>query len=228
MLTQIFIDKERPRLIQRFLRTSGNAKQGRQIILKQVIRDHHASTVGVTNNNRVILKLVKARTWHEHFKILWKRSRTHTEFTGAKLLRSIGVDTPDVYEMGISFPVPRDALYIGYYLMENLEGSGYFALSDIQETLTKHQISHLTKEISRIMEILYENRVVYSDFNLGNIFFNPDTMAVKLIDTGAKRYYKRKSHIKKHNKAIRSFTKTIELSSLKGSLLDTYCQGLNR
>lgn len=227
MITNIFADKNRKQLIQRFLLTSGDAGIGRNIILDKVIRDHNASTVGITDDKRIILKLVKARTWHEHYKILWKRSRTHTEFTGAKLLTSIGIDTPKVYEMGISFPIAKNAKYIGYYLMENLDNSGYFLLSDIQASLTDKKISQLTREIERIMEVLYENRVVYSDLNLGNIFVNPETMDIKLIDTGAKRYFRRKSHIRKHNKAIRSFIKTIKQSSFKGSDLDMYCQKLS-
>ena len=132
MLTKIYINQSQSQLIQSFLKTSGNSGIGRSIFFTEILLDHHVSMVGVTQDKNIVIKLIKARTWHEHVKIFWKRSRTHTEFTGAKLLRSIGIDAPDVYEMGISFPIPRHAKFIGYYLMENLAHTGYIPLSDLQ------------------------------------------------------------------------------------------------
>jgi hypothetical protein len=126
------MNQSQSQLIQSFLKTSGNSGIGRSIFFTEILLDHHVSMVGVTQDKNIVIKLIKARTWHEHVKIFWKRSRTHTEFTGAKLLRSIGIDAPDVYEMGISFPIPRHAKFIGYYLMENLAHTGYIPLSDLQ------------------------------------------------------------------------------------------------
>lgn len=176
----------------------------------------------------MVLKLVKARTWHEHVKVFWKRSRTHTEYTGAQLLNSIGIAAPEVYEMGISFPIPRNALYIGYYLMEDLRETGFKSLSEIQEHLSVEQISALTRNISDTLTTLDQNSVLYSDLHLDNIFCHPVNMALKFIDTGAKRYKRRKVFEKKHKKAIRNLRRSIELSCLKGTELDIYCQSLNK
>ncbi|TPD54761.1 MAG: hypothetical protein C9355_06775 [Thalassolituus maritimus] len=176
----------------------------------------------------MVLKLVKARTWHEHVKVFWKRSRTHTEYTGAQLLRSIGIGAPEVYEMGISFPIPRNALYIGYYLMENLTESGLLSLSDIQKDLNDQQVSLLTDQIRITLQTLKQHSVLYSDLHLDNIFCHPETMELKFIDTGAKRYKRRKVFEKKNRKAIRNLLNSLESSSLKGTELDLYCQSINK
>ena len=228
MLTRIRRYNKSNSLIQHFLRTSGNAGCGRELILGDVLLDHHVSTVGILSGTPMVLKLVKARTWHEHVKVFWKRSRTHTEYTGAQLLRSIGIGAPEVYEMGISFPVPRNALYIGYYLMENLTESGFRSLSDIQEDLTPQQVSRLTEQVKITLKTLEQYSVLYSDLHLDNIFCQPDSMELKFIDTGAKRYKRRKVFAKKHRKAIRNLLRSIDSSSLKGTELDLYCQSLHK
>ena len=227
MLTRIHRDNSKT-LIQHFLRTSGNAGQGRELTLGEILLDHHASTVGMLSGTSMVLKLVKARTWHEHVKVFWKRSRTHTEYTGAQLLRSIGIGAPEVYEMGISFPIPRNALYIGYYLMENLTESGLLSLSDIQKDLNDQQVSLLTDQIRITLQTLKQHSVLYSDLHLDNIFCHPETMELKFIDTGAKRYKRRKVFEKKHRKAIRNLLNSLESSSLKGTELDLYCQSINK
>ncbi len=228
MLTRIRRDSNSDSLIQHFLRTSGNAGHGRELILGDILLDHHVSTVGMLSGTPMVLKLVKARTWHEHVKVFWKRSRTHTEYTGAQLLRSIGIGAPEVYEMGISFPVPRNALYIGYYLMENLTESGFRSLSEIQENLNSQQVALLTEQIKTTLETLEQHSVLYSDLHLDNIFCHPDNMVLKFIDTGAKRYKRRKVFARKHKKAIRNLLSSLESSSLKGTELDIYCQSLNK
>ena len=228
VLTRIRRDSNSDSLIQHFLRTSGNAGHGRELILGDILLDHHVSTVGMLSGTPMVLKLVKARTWHEHVKVFWKRSRTHTEYTGAQLLRSIGIGAPEVYEMGISFPVPRNALYIGYYLMENLTESGFRSLSEIQENLNSQQVALLTEQIKTTLETLEQHSVLYSDLHLDNIFCHPDNMVLKFIDTGAKRYKRRKVFARKHKKAIRNLLSSLESSSLKGTELDIYCQSLNK
>lgn len=210
---------------QHFIRTSGNAGIGRNIKISQTIRDHHASTVGITEKSQLILKLIKARTWHEYFKVFWGHSRTHTEFKGSKLLSSVGIDAPEVYEMGISLPVRRGEKYIGYYLMENIEESGYFALSSTQNDLSGAQISMLTSELAKVMKTLNDHKIVYSDLNFDNIYCEPTTMSIKLIDTGAKLYHRRKKHNAKFRKALKNLTKSIKKSSLKGTELDSHFKG---
>ena len=228
VLIKIRRDDDNRSLIQHFMRTSGDATCGPELILGDILLDHHVSTVGILSGTSMVLKLVKARTWHEHVKVFWKRSRTHTEYTGAQLLNSIGIAAPEVYEMGISFPIPRNALYIGYYLMEDLRETGFKSLSEIQEHLSVEQISVLTRNISDTLTTLDQNSVLYSDLHLDNIFCHPVNMALKFIDTGAKRYKRRKVFEKKHKKAIRNLRSSIELSCLKGTELDIYCQSLNK
>ena len=227
MLTKIYMNQSQSQLIQSFLKTSGNSGIGRSIFFTEILLDHHVSMVGVTQDKNIVIKLIKARTWHEHVKIFWKRSRTHTEFTGAKLLRSIGIDAPDVYEMGISFPIPRNALFIGYYLMENLAHTGYIPLSDLQFQLDKSQITRLTHNIREAMERLYLHKVLYSDLHLDNIFCHPDSLKLKFIDTGAKKYIRHNVYRRKQKKAIWNLVRSIRTSEFSGTKLDEYCEELH-
>lgn len=224
------IEKKRPLIrvlrsngdyIQSFWPTLGNSDLRREINITKIIHDNAASTVALIEEEGVVLKLIKARSWHEHAKVFWGRSRTHTEFNGGKLLNSIGIDTPHAHEMGISIPIFTKAKYIGYYLMENIEEKGYKSLADIRNNLSDAQINQISKELTNIFNELFKNRIVYSDFHIGNVFINQETMSLKLIDTGAKLYHIKKKHHLKTQSSIKNFKRSISNSNLTESRLST-------
>lgn len=225
LLTTVYSEKKAP--LQCFLRTSGGSNLGKELVIEEVIYDQRISTVTFANNKAFILKLIKARTWHEYIKIAWGRSRTHIEYKGARLLNSIGISTPQVYEMGISFPFRPQASYIGHYLMDNLQASGYKMLTEVQTQLNDKQISILTGKITGIFKTLYDNQVVYSDFHISNIFVNLENISVKLIDTGAKHYKSKRKHKSKNQSSIRNFEKSILNSTLNKSELITIPKSIN-
>ncbi len=198
--------------IQRFLQTKNEysddtyRRGGSVISAIEAVHDNDSSTVLRSDRRRLLIKLIKARSWHEHVKIFWQRSRTHKEYKGAFMLRSIGVRTPELYEMGISFPWRAGAKYIGYYVMEDLSFRNLKALSSLEPDADNTELRRvILGNIVNGYQKMRETLVLYSDPNLDNVFYSPDNGEITFIDTGTKKYRNEEKFRLQFNRALRGF-----------------------
>lgn len=178
--------------LQRFFLIKSNrfsAAHANKHYIEEVILDHRLSLVASCGEGKII-KLLKARTWHEKFKLLYGKSRVHIEFNGAKKLSAAGVGTPKVYEMGIRFPWLFNSKFISYYIMEDLRCSGAFL---VKEMIKSGDMDD--KNVTKFGELLLKdlikmriNKILYTDLHFGNIFYDLNKSKVYFIDTGAKTY----------------------------------------
>lgn len=187
--------------VQRFWRTQGLSSRATEIQLQHIMIDYTPSTVAITNDGDVV-KLIKARSWHEHVKIFWARSRTHKEVNGARILNNLGMNTPDIYEMGISLPIFPHSKYIGYYLMNNLKSNDiYTGLEFFKKDNLNTEIREKALEsILSGLRTLYQINYVFTDFHLDNLFIN-NKGQIYWIDIGITKYSSRKKK-EKIKKAI--------------------------
>lgn len=193
--------------VQRFWRTQGLSSRSTNIQLQHIIIDHTPSTVAITNDGDVV-KLIKARSWHEHVKVLWARSRTHKEVNGARILNNLGMNTADIYEMGISLPIFPHSKYIGYYLMNDIrknnhiEATHLFKNENTSNDLRRKIIESVCSGLLKLKSINY----VFTDFHLANIFSDENGNTI-WIDTGITRYSKKKKLEEKFQAACEKFLK---------------------
>ena len=59
--------------------------------LNQTLIDHTPSLVGILKSSNLVIKFIKARSWHEYIKLFWNHSRITKEVKGSELL-----ENPDV------------------------------------------------------------------------------------------------------------------------------------
>lgn len=189
--------------LQRFVRTRGQPQRPKQHRLKQLWVDSKPSTVGPSCQDGEIIKLIKARRWHEHIKILWAHSRTHKEVVGADLLQQLGLNTPAIHEMGISLPIFPQSRYIGYYVMDNLLSQGLQEVHQLFEEPNTPESLRLTiiDNICAGLQAMYRNKIVFTDFHLANVFCNSDG-DLTWIDTGITVYHIRNKREQKYTASI--------------------------
>jgi tRNA A-37 threonylcarbamoyl transferase component Bud32 len=175
---------------QLFLTTKHQANS-KQHILNNVLVDHIPSLVGVLTDSGLVIKFIKARSWHEYIKLLWNHSRITKEIKGSQLLQELGLTVPVIYEVGLGVIPSRRHKYIGYYIMENLSPSGFQELSTL---ITEDTINTEIRE--KIMTLVYlglkkirDSNIVFSDFHLDNVFANASG-EITWIDPGVTTYSK--------------------------------------
>jgi serine/threonine protein kinase len=189
---------------QLFLTTKHNKKLT-SLPIKDILIDHTPSLVGILNESGLIIKFIKARSWHEYLKLCWCHSRISKEIKGSELLRCLGLNVPTIYEIGFGIIPSTRHDYLGYYIMENLTHSDFYELSKL---IKEKSISDLIRQkimisIYQGLKVMRENNIVFSDFHLDNIFANK-VGDITWIDTGVTTYSLRnnKKFRSKYNQSI--------------------------
>jgi tRNA A-37 threonylcarbamoyl transferase component Bud32 len=169
--------------------TTKQSEPAQEHELNKVLVDHIPSLVGTLKSSNLVVKFIKARSWHEYIKLLWNHSRITKEIKGSELLEGLGLTVPTIYEVGLGIMPSRRHEYIGYYIMENLTLSGFEELSKL---IREGAIDPLMRE--RIMLTVFnglkkmrDNRIVFSDFHLDNVFAN-SSGDITWIDPGVTTY----------------------------------------
>lgn len=157
--------------------------------LDQVLVDHIPSLVGILKDSNLVIKFIKARSWHEYIKLLWNHSRITKEIKGSKLLENLGLTVPVIYETGLGIIPSRKHEYIGYYIMENLTLSGFQELSKLirDNVIDAPMRDKIMSSVYDGLKIMRDNRIVFSDFHLDNIFADSDGN-ITWIDPGVTIY----------------------------------------
>jgi len=188
--------------------TTEHSKQIQEHELNQVLVDHIPSLVGTLKNSNLVIKFIKARSWHEYIKLLWNHSRITKELKGSKLLENLGLTVPIIYEAGLGIIPTRRHEYIGYYIMENLTSSGFQELSRLlKDGLLDTQIrDKIMFSVFKGLKDMRESRIVFSDFHLNNIFANSEG-EITWIDPGVTTYKQLnyKKFRAKYNHSIRRY-----------------------
>lgn len=197
--------------------TTRYKSEPQQTIVHDILVDHIPSLVGTLKGSGLIIKFIRARSWHEYLKLLWNHSRVTKEVKGNEILQDLGLRVPDIHEAGFGIIPHQKHEFIGYYIMENLKKSGFKELSNIFE----NEIGN-DKRRRKIMSAVYDgikimrdNRIIFSDFHLENILSN-DKDEIVWIDTGITTY--RKQNMKKF---IRKFNHSISNYGSRNNLLAT-------
>jgi tRNA A-37 threonylcarbamoyl transferase component Bud32 len=169
--------------------TTKHQKKSKQHVLNNVLVDHIPSLVGVLKDSGLIIKFIKARSWHEYIKLFWNHSRITKEVKGSQLLQQLGLTVPVIHEVGFGIIPSKKHKFLGYYIMDNLTASGFEELSTL---ITENGIN--TDLRAKIMTSVYsglkkmrDSNIVFSDFHLDNIFANASGDIV-WIDTGVTTY----------------------------------------
>jgi serine/threonine protein kinase len=175
--------------------------------LKKILVDHTPSLVGTLKESKFIIKFIKARSWHEYLKLLWNRSRITKEIRGSKLLEGLNLNVPKIHETGFGIIPSMKYEYLGYYIMENLYLSGFKELSKLikKEEFSNDIRRKVILSIYEGLKVMRDNRIVFSDFHLDNIFAN-EVGDINWIDTGITTYSpinKKKFHLKYNQSIIR-------------------------
>lgn len=173
--------------------------------LNRILVDHKPSLVASLNGSDFIIKFVKARSWHEYMKLLWNHSRITKEIKGTSILQKLGLNVPAIYEVGYGIIPSLKYEYLGYYIMENLTHSGFQELSGLIKdgAIDDTMRNKIMLSVHDGLKIMRDNRAVFSDFHLDNIFSNNDG-EITWIDAGVTTYNKmnEKKFIKKFNYSI--------------------------
>lgn len=176
--------------------------------LQSTLIDHTPSLVGTLRASDLIVKFIKARSWHEYAKLLWNHSRVTKEVKGAQLLENLGFKIPTIYEVGYGFLPSLNYKYLGYYVMENLNHSDYQELSKLIKDgeIERGMRSKIIRSVYEGLKLMRDNRIVFSDFHLDNVFANQQG-EITWIDTGVTTYHKlnEKKFRKKLNHSITRF-----------------------
>ena len=192
---------------QIFLNT-GITNNHSNLIVEEILIDHIPSLVAKLKESDMILKCVRARSWHEYLKLLWNHSRISKEVHGNLLLKKLDLSVPEIYQVGIGLFPSSKYEFIGYYIMDNLQLAGFQELSVL---ITKNLIdaeirSRIMRDIYSGLKKMRDNNIVFSDFHLGNIFAN-STGETAWIDTGVTTYRKfnQNKFYKKYNHSIKRY-----------------------
>jgi tRNA A-37 threonylcarbamoyl transferase component Bud32 len=195
-----------PRKTQPFLTTLSTLNQ--QKLVQSIIIDHNASLVGIMAESGFIIKFVKARSWHEYLKLLWNHSRITKEVKGCCLLQNIGLNVPQIHEVGYGIIPSSKYQFLGYYIMENLTHSGFQELSKIikDNSVSNKMRLAIMKSIYEGLKLMRDNRIVFSDFHLDNIFANT-VGEITWIDTGVTTYntFNTSKFFRKYNHSIKRY-----------------------
>ncbi len=195
---------------QRFLKVQSSEKNESYLDVSgnPVIKDYIPSLVIAMPGEKAILKLIRARKWVEYAKLLWNRSRASKEVAGNRLLKKIGVKVPEILENGLGLIPSGNYQFLGYYIMEDLQCQGFenSRFLFLNETIRAGQRQVFLKNVIRDVRNMFNNRIVFNDFKLENIFCNADGETV-WIDTGITLFsgFRKRKFIKKHNEAIDYF-----------------------
>lgn len=173
--------------------------------IDDILVDHIPSVVGNLKNQGFIIKFVRARSWHEYLKLLWNHSRVTKEVKGNKILQVLGFRVPKIHEIGYGVIPSIKHQFLGYYVMEDLNRSGFQELSTMinQNTIKGDLRKHIMLDIYNGLKVMRDNRIVFSDFHLENVFANQKG-EVAWIDAGVTTYSRlnKKVFHHKHNHAI--------------------------
>jgi hypothetical protein len=173
-----------------------------------VLIDHTPSLVATLKNSDLIIKCIRARSWHEYIKILWNHSRISKEVHGSLLLAQLGLSTPKIHQVGIGLIPSRNYQFLGYYVMENLYKQESYELSKL---IKNDKIDTIIR--AKAMDAIYcglrkmrEKYIVFSDFHLENIFSNAEG-EITWIDTGVTTYrrFNAKKFNAKYNQSIHRY-----------------------
>jgi tRNA A-37 threonylcarbamoyl transferase component Bud32 len=182
-----------------------NDKRAQNSSLNRILVDHKPSLVASLNESDFIIKFVKARSWHEYMKLLWNHSRITKEIKGTSILQKLGLNVPEIYEVGYGIIPSLKYEYLGYYIMENLTHSGFQELSALIKdgAIDDTMRSKIMLAVHDGLKKMHDNRAVFSDFHLDNIFSNDDG-EITWIDAGVTTYNRmnEKKFIKKFNYSI--------------------------
>lgn len=177
---------------------------------QDMLIDHTPSTVVSMTPERKILKLVKARSWHEYVKTYWAHSRLFKEVRGNQQLRDLGVPVACIHEVGFTLIPFIKRGYLGYYIMDDLRQSGYQEARayldnpDTSDALRATIMGHIVRDLRTIRDA----NTVFPDAHLSNVLCNAQG-EICWIDTGLSHYgwgRKHRFHAK-YNHAIRNFAK---------------------
>lgn len=176
--------------------------------IQHVLIDHNASLVAVLPKSNLVIKFIKARSWHEYLKLLWNHSRVTKEVKGSDLLTKLGLRVPDIHEVGYGIVPSANHQYLGYYIMENLTLSGFQELSKLIKENTLNELLRKTIMLSIHdgLKAMKDHQIVFSDFHLDNVFANEHGEIV-WIDAGVTTYHSlnKSKFIKKHNHSINRY-----------------------
>jgi hypothetical protein len=187
---KLSIFKIRDNKTQLFITTKYN-KSIKKTFLKTILIDHTPSLVATLQESELVIKFIRARSWHEYLKLLWNRSRITKEIKGSRLLKSIGLRVPKIHETGFGIIPSKRHEYLGYYIMENLSHSGFQELSKLiieggLEDLMREKIMF---SVYQGLKTMRDHHIVFSDFHLDNVFAN-NVGDITWIDTGITTYHK--------------------------------------
>ena len=196
-LNQIFIDSS----ISHFVKVI-------DIPQENVIVDQKASIVAVESTSKHIVKAVKSRTWHEYIKYLWGRSRDFKEVKGNKILSEMGLRVPKLISRGYGIVPGVKSNILGFYVMENMNSSGFRTVYDEFRSgqLTQSDRLRIIGDIVSGMRAMQLHRILYTDFHMENVMVNDDGQLV-WMDTGVTTYtrFQKRKFLKKNNQAIHRF-----------------------
>lgn len=174
--------------LQLFLTCGATKKASVTLTLKETLLDHVPSTVGTLKAENKVIKLIKPRSWHEHFKIYWGKGRLFEEIRGNRLFQDIGIQTPLIYQYGVSLVPKPSNQYIGYYVMENLTSSGYqLAYESFNHSANPKKRQAVLAAFIHDLQIIKQNRLVFIDLHLGQVYCN-DKNQLCWLDIGVKHY----------------------------------------
>lgn len=190
---------------QLFFRKRYNTTQyPSEYTLIKTLKNHTPSLVAICNHKGLVLKLIRPRKYHEVVKLLWNHSRLSKETRGNRTLSKLGLNVPTIHEAGFGLIPAKKYEFIGYYLMDNLSEKGYDEVFNIfQEKISEELREKLFNEILNGLKLMQYNRIVFTDFTLGNVFGNTNGELI-WIDTGVTHYNKisQSKFIKKNNNSM--------------------------
>ena len=172
---------------------------------KSLIIDHKPSLVGYDVHSQRVIKLIKARTWHEYLKLFWGHSRAHKEIVGNQIMRRLGFRVPEVYRIGYGLLPSMNFQYLGFYVMENMSEQGFVPVRDLidQGKLVGSERQAVITEVVDGLKKMQAHRIVFTDFHLENVMLNPKG-ELAWLDTGITTYsiFKQKKFLKKNNYSL--------------------------
>ena len=211
-MSLISIIKDNQYLEAKFLSSFSVKKREVHFSSSNILKNDNRSLVSLVKGSDTILKMVRPRSWHEYGKYLYGRSRISKELKGNKMLKSLGVAAPKILLYGYGFPFYGQN-YLGFMIMENLESKGIFEAKKLflLDKLSDAQRGDFFEGLLCDLRLMKDNRLIYSDLMLDNIFVDRDMKPV-WIDTGVTKYsnFSEKKFKAKNQYAINRFIKVHE------------------
>jgi|TARA_B110001454_G_scaffold67672_1_gene65941 tRNA A-37 threonylcarbamoyl transferase component Bud32 len=190
-----------------------------QFSLNTILINHKPSLVGVLHDSDLVIKFIKARSWHEYLKLIWNHSRVTKEVKGTEILEDLGLNVPVIHQVGYGVIPSSRYDYLGYYIMENLTLSGYQELSKLIKDggIDLIMRKKVMKAVYEGLKLMRDNHIVFSDFHLDNVFAN-NQGKITWIDAGVTTYHKL-NKVKFKKKYDHSITRFIAYSNDRGNTL---------